>query len=282
MELHTLGVDGGYTQKDVQEVARCFTGWAVEDRFLRRRGTFRFDATQHDNGSKTVLGMKLPSGGGESDAERVLALLAEHPSTARHIARKMCSYFVGEESSPWVSRLATIYLQAKGDIKAMLRPLLLSTQLLQAPPLVKRPFDFVVSALRALNADTDAGAPVQEHLARMGQPLYLWPMPDGYPSETVAWAGSLLARWNFALALAHGEIEGTSLDLSVLAPRAAKARGTASSSRSDQAHALAQIILPDHVATESGNTLLEQLSHHLGPEAEVAALMLCSPQFQWR
>ncbi|HEX8237137.1 MAG TPA: DUF1800 domain-containing protein [Abditibacteriaceae bacterium] len=282
MELHTLGVDGGYTQKDVQEVARCFTGWTVEDRFLRRRGNFRFDPAQHDDGPKTVLGLKIPPGGGQQDAERVLAILAEHPATARFIARKLCRYFVGEENSHWVSKLAAIYLQTKGDIKAMLRPLLLSPQLLHAPPIVKRPFDFMVSALRTLNADTAGSAQLQEHLARMGQPLYLWPMPDGYPSQTAAWTGSLLARWNFASALAHGEVGGTSVDLSALASSDAIAHDAADSKDHKQVRALAQIILPGQAATDRYTTLLKQLANHSVQRSEVAALLLCSPQFQWR
>lgn len=274
LELHTLGVDSGYTQKDVQEVARCFTGWTVEDRFLRRRGTFRFDSGLHDNASKTVLGVKIPAGGGEQDAERVLAILAEHPATARFIARKLCRYFLGEENAEWVAKLTSIYRETKGDIKAMLRPLLMSSQLLQGPPVVKRPFDFVVSALRALNADTDGGAALQEHLARMGQPLYLWPMPDGYPYETAAWTGSLLGRWNFALALTHGEIGGTSVNVEALLPTSSKSH--------EQLRALAQSIVPGHSGNENGEDLFRQLADFAGHHRESAAFLLCSPQFQWR
>jgi uncharacterized protein (DUF1800 family) len=274
MELHTLGVDGGYTQKDVQEVARCFTGWTVEDRFLRRRGTFRFDSAQHDDGPKTVLGVPIPAGGGQQDAERVLTILAEHPSTARFIARKICRYFLGEENAHWSSQLAGLYRKTGGDIKAMLRPLLMSQDLLHAPPMVKRPFDFAVSALRTLNADTDGGAPLQEHMARMGQPLYLWPMPDGYPSETSAWTGSLLARWNFALALTHGEVSGTSVDLEALLRSTGRPH--------QQLKTLMQLVLPGHSANESGGRLLQQLENHGGQRSEIAALLLCAPQFQWR
>ncbi|MBW3623861.1 MAG: DUF1800 domain-containing protein, partial [Armatimonadetes bacterium] len=227
MELHTLGVHGGYTQKDVQEVARCLTGWTLEDRFLRRKGTFRFDPAQHDDGPKTVLGTTIPSGGGEHDGERVLEILAHHPATAAFIAGKLCRHFLGEINPAWEAKLAAIYAKTGGDIPAMLRPLLLSPDLLAAPPVMKRPYDYMISALRALHADTDGGKPLQAHLSRMGQPLYQWPMPDGYPDRTSAWTGSLLARWNFALALAAGEIEGTTLPLSRLADSCAKDTGHA-------------------------------------------------------
>lgn len=278
MELHTLGVHGGYTQKDVQEVARCLTGWTVEDRFLRPRGTFRFDPARHDDGAKVVLGRRIAPGGGLSDGEQVLDLLATHPGTARFISGKICRCFLGEAPGPWPARLAAIYEKTGGDIKAMLRPLLLSDDLAHAPPLLKRPFDFVVSALRALNADTDGGAALQEHLARMGQPLYQWPMPDGYPDRASAWTGSLLARWNFAFALTAAGIPGTTVDL----PRLIRAAAPAD--------ALLELALARPADEPAMLPVREKLRAHLalaGTEehvrtAEAAALLLASPEFQWR
>ncbi|GIV17936.1 MAG: hypothetical protein KatS3mg022_3371 [Armatimonadota bacterium] len=116
MELHTLGVHGGYTQKDVQEVARCFTGWTVEERFLHPRGTFRFDLSQHDDGEKQVLVQHLPAGGGIEDGERVLEMLALHPSTAKHLCRKLCMHFMGHTPETIVHRLSGVYLSTGGDI----------------------------------------------------------------------------------------------------------------------------------------------------------------------
>ena len=213
MELHTLGVDGGYTQRDVQEVARCFTGWTIENRFLRAKGQFRFDPDLHDEGKKTVLGHEIPAGGGIEDGERVLTILTTHPACARFVAGKIVRCFLGSEESPWRKRLADIYLKTGGRIDAMLRPLLESRDLLESPPVAKRPFDYVASLLRAVDADTDAGSAVQAYLDRMGQPLHQWPMPDGYPDQAAAWTGSLLARWNFALALLYGQVPGTKVDL---------------------------------------------------------------------
>ena len=274
MELHTLGVHGGYSQKDVQEVARCFTGWTVEDRFLRRRGTFRFDESRHDNGEKRVLGHVIPANGGIRDGEMVLDILAKHPQTARHISEKLCHYFLGENVGDWPQITARKYLQTGGDFKAMLRPLLLSDELRSGAPLMKRPFDFLVSSLRAVGANTDGGQALQEHLRQMGQPLHLWPMPDGYPDRTQAWTGSLLARWNFAISLTHGGIGGTSLNLASLIEK------------HDVASALLEIILGHR--PEEAPQLMQIIAKNLRalpPEshaANAAAMLLCAPEFQWR
>ena len=264
MELHTLGVGGGYTQKDVQEVARCLTGWTVEERFLHRRGTFRFDPAAHDDGPKTVLGQTFSAGGGEGDGERVLSLLAHHPSTARFIAGKLVRHFVGHDDA-LTAQVAAMYTQTGGDIAALMRVILRAPALHTAPPLIKRPFDFMASALRATNADTDGGAGVQTHLAAMGQPLYQWPMPDGYPDKTASWTGSLLHRWNFAVALAGNGIKGTSVSLPP---------GT------DPA-ALASALLARPVGDASLRSLDDAMSG-LTVSSEVAALALASPIFQWR
>jgi uncharacterized protein (DUF1800 family) len=285
LELHSLGVHGGYTQKDVQEVARCLTGWTVEDRFLRPRGRFRFDESRHDNGEKIVLGQRIPAGGGEQDGDRVLDIVAMHPSTAKFISGKICRYFLGDGAEAWTGRLADIYLKTGGDIKAMLRPLLLSAELLDGPPLMKRPFDFAVSAMRALSADTDGGKPMQEQLARMGQPLYHWPMPDGYPDRTAAWTGSLLARWNFAIALAGSAIGGTSVDFESLVKVAGR------SSTMGIADLMVTLVHSRHPDSEDASRLRDSLRKHglkappKRPDiaaARCAALALASPEFQWR
>ena len=123
LELHTLGVDGGYTQRDVQEVARCLSGWTVEDRFLRPRGQIRFDAEAHDDGAKTVLGHRIPAGGGERDADAVLNLVALHPATARHLAGKLVRRFVGDAPA-LRGRVERAFLDSGGDVRATLRPIL--------------------------------------------------------------------------------------------------------------------------------------------------------------
>lgn len=273
LELHTLGVDGGYTQKDVVEVARCLTGWTTERGFLRPVGKIKFDPDHHDDGEKFVLGHRIPAGGGPTDVDRVLDILVEHPSTARHLARKLCHHFLGEAGPALESRVARAYTESKGDIRQMLRPILHAPELVEGPPILKRPIDFLVSALRALDADTNAGREIQAYLDRMGQPLYQWPMPDGYPDQTAAWTGSLLARWNFAHALAYGAIPRTSVRLSQLA------------SEFDAPRETALMALTLGMTPEDDQTLASRLSKlaygsdglKLG-----AALCLASPAFQWR
>ncbi|MCC6730464.1 MAG: DUF1800 domain-containing protein [Chthonomonadales bacterium] len=272
LELHTLGVDAGYTQRDVLEVARCFTGWTVERRFLRARGRFRFEAELHDDGEKTVLGHRIAPGGGRRDGERVLGILAAHPATARHVGGKLARCFLGEAGEAWTGRVAAIYERTGGDIREMVSLLLQAPELLSGPPILKRPFDLVVSALRVTGADTDGGPALHEHLARMGQPLHEWPMPDGYPDASAPWSGSMLARWNFALALAGGGIPGTSV------PAAAR----------ETDDALARAILAGH--GEGGVPAADVLLRHVAraggamrpSRADLAGLALASPAFQWR
>ncbi len=255
MELHTLGLHGGYTQQDVQEVARCFTGWTIENRFLRPRGHFRFDPDRHDTDPKTVLGVHIPAGGDESDANTVLDLLAKHPSTAKFLSTKLATFFLGKPDPQWVAILSDAYMRSGGDIPSILRPLMHSGDLVANEPVLKRPYDYMVSALRVTEAITDGGLPLQAHLNQMGEPLYQWPMPDGYPVKTAAWTSSLLPRWNFAFALANGQISRTSVSSDTLS---AGAKG-----------------LP-LAAAKQAPPLQE-----VGPESELA-LFLSSPEFQWR
>lgn len=262
MELHTLGVDGGYTQRDVQEVARCFTGWRIENRFLKRHGAFRFDPERHDDGEKVVLGHRIPAGGGIKDGEQVVEILAKHPSTARHLSRKLCRHFLGTDDTPWVARLAEIYTRTEGDIPSLLRPLLLSEEVREGPPVAKRPVDFVVSALRAVDADTEALNPVQAHLEAMGQPLFEWPMPDGYPDGAAPWAGSLLARWNFAFALAEGRLGDTRVRVKDLTSRMSP----------QGPEGWANLVLPGRTVPPIPNET----------DPMMMALALASPEFQWR
>lgn len=268
MELHTLGVHGGYTQRDVQEVARCFTGWTIENRFGRSRGRFLFDESRHDDGEKFVLGVRIAPGLGVRAGERVIEIITSHPSTASHIARKLCGHFVGAGFPDLERRVAAVYLQTKGDIRSMLREILNSKELLESPPLPKRPFDFVVSALRAVDAGTDAGAPVLDHLDKMGHLPNMWPMPDGYPTDAHAWTGTLLARWNFAYALASGRIEGTK-------PRLGEGVKNLSEARRIACEAVLGV--PSKAVGSAPKAVRDAPSFQ---SALFAAL--ASPEFQWR
>lgn len=217
MELHTMGVGGGYTQKDVQEVARCFTGWTI--RKPGQEGTFMFNPTWHDNGEKIVLGQKIPAGGGIADAEKVLDILAKHPSTARFIATKLARRFFGDNPPKIVvSQAAQVFTKTDGSIRETLRSIITSPQFL-APTAyqtkVKSPFEFVASSLRILDAETDGNRPLIDWITKMGQPIFGHITPEGYPDQSDEWlsSGSLLVRFNFANALATNKIKGTKIEI---------------------------------------------------------------------
>jgi uncharacterized protein (DUF1800 family) len=280
MELHTLGVEGGYTQRDVQEVARCFTGWSFEDEGSWRRGAFLFQPEAHDDGPRHVLGVTLPAGLGRRHGERVLEILADHPATARFIAFKLCRRFVADaEAVPGalMERLARTFRRSGGDVRQTLSVLLRSDEFRCGPTRkLKRPFDFVVSAVRALNGET-SGKGVLEHLQRMGQLPFQWAMPNGYPDHAAAWLPGLLARWNFAAALVSGQIEGTTVDLEALL-RAAKAQAPEAQARALQIALLGRP-QPALTARPADDLLRSRGSQAL---AQAAALLLAAPEFQWR
>ncbi|HQZ95287.1 MAG TPA: DUF1800 domain-containing protein [Pyrinomonadaceae bacterium] len=220
LELHTMGVDGGYTQKDVQEVARCFTGWSI--RKPNEEGLFVYNPGNHDNGEKTVLGVKIPAGGGIGDGERVLDILAKNPKTAQFISTKLARRFLGDNPSPVViDRAAKTFLATDGSIRETLRSIITSPQFFNTASFqtkVKSPFEFVASSLRITNAETDGQRPVLDWITKMGQPVYGRLTPDGYPDKSSEWLSSndLLARFNFASALAMNTIKGTTVNTAKL------------------------------------------------------------------
>ena len=213
MELHTLGVHGGYTQQDVMEVARCLSGWTVRDKKRFFKGRVEFHATEHDDGAKRVLGEDIPAGLGARDLDRVLDIVAAHPSTARHLAWKLCRRFIGDEPpASAIDATAEAFTSSRGDIRAALRALFASVEFRALDTRgikFKRPFHFVVSALRAANVQTDASPALVEYLQRLGHAPFRYPTPDGYPEEARHWQSTLLWRWNFASALAENRIKGT-------------------------------------------------------------------------
>jgi uncharacterized protein (DUF1800 family) len=222
MELHTLGVGGGYTQKDVEEVARCFTGWTILK--PNETGIFYFNPAQHDNGEKVVLGQKIPAGGGIADGERVLDILAKSPATAKFVVTKLARRFVGDDPPPsLIARASAVYLKTDGSIRETLRAIIASPEFFSPSAFqskVKSPFEFVASALRATGAETDAGPPVLGWITRMGQPVYGRVTPDGYPDRSTSWLSNndLLTRFNFAVALMGNAIRGTKVDIAKLIP----------------------------------------------------------------
>ena len=213
LELHTLGVHGGYTQQDVYEIARCLTGWRVRSGW--RRGTVYFDPALHDDGEKRVLGRVISAGGGERDIDQVIEIVCSHPATARHIAKKLSHKFVSDQPpASLVDRIAAVFTSTDGDITEVVRAILTSEEFQASKgSKIKRPFHFVVSCLRSLGADTHAHQPLIEYLNRMGQGLFSYPTPDGYPDESAAWLGTLLWRWNLAFELTSNRIPSVSVDL---------------------------------------------------------------------
>ena len=222
MELHTLGVHGGYAQADVMEVARCLTGWTIlakkDDGYsgkllspLKDRGKVVFRKDAHDDGAKRVLGQNIAAGGGERDLDRVIEIVAAHSSTAQFIATKLCARFIADAPpASAVEQVARSFSESKGDIKTTLRAIFATAEFRgSAGGKLKRPFHFVVSALRAVNAEVSDEMPVLSYLEKMGHSPFRYPTPDGYPADASHWFATLLWRWKFAVALANNKVPGT-------------------------------------------------------------------------
>jgi uncharacterized protein (DUF1800 family) len=282
MELHTLGVDGGYTQKDVQEVARCFTGWTIIDpRGYRsaalqqmgggrmnmddNAGQFYFNARLHDDGEKMVLGHKIPAGGGVRDGQMVLDILAHHPATAKFIATKLARRFVSDNPSPaLVSRVAAAFTKSDGDIRATLRALFASPEFNSAESYrakIKTPFELAISSIRTLGGETNGGPGLHQWIAKMGEPLYMYQAPTGYPDMAENWVntGALLERLNFGLALASNRIPGTRVDLARFSGNAEKD----SSNHEQVMERFLEVIVRGDVSPKTKATLLRQLKEPL-------------------
>ena len=215
MELHTLGVDGGYAQGDVTEAARVLTGWSIQQ--PNEQGTFHFNPALHDAGEKQVLGTRFAAGHGVDEGERLLDLLARHPSTARFISRKLVQRFVSDSPpAALVEQAAATFTRTSGDIREVMRTIVSSEEFFSAAAWrakVKSPFEVVVSALRAVNASIDTTPRTAAIVARLGQGIYQHQAPNGWPETGDGWinTGAILNRINFGLALARGTVPGVQL-----------------------------------------------------------------------
>ena len=264
MELHTLGVDGGYTQKDVREVARCFTGWTI--RQPRGEGSFYFEPRIHDNGEKTVLGTRIPPGGGMADGLRVIDLLSHHPSTARFVSLKLARRFIADDPPPsLVNKAAEAFSKSEGDIPTVLKTLIDSPEFFAPESYqvkVKKPLEFVASALRATGAEVQLSHQLLRYLGRMGEPLFLAQPPTGYPDVAAAWTSPdmLLTRMNFATDLTANRIPGSRIRLDAL--------GTKDS--------FARLIAPDALSAATRSALAETEG------SQAIALLMAAPEFQRR
>lgn len=230
LELHTLGVDGGYTQQDVINVARALTGWTIERPMAG--GGFVFRPVMHDAGEKIMLGHKLKAGRGIEDGEDILDIVARHPATARYIATKLVRRFVSDDPpTALVDRAAAVFMKTDGDIREVVRTIVTSNELFSQRAFrskVKSPFEVVVSAMRAMNAQPDSTPRTAQVIAYLGQPIYGHQAPNGYSETGDAWmnAGAILNRINFGIAAASNRVPGArvsaipGLDSLDAAPRA--------------------------------------------------------------
>jgi len=224
LELHTLGVDGGYTQDDIVAVARILTGWGIER--PQQGAGFTFREWAHDRGAKVVLGERFPPGQGIDEGIRLLRMLARHPATMHHVSRKLCARFVADDPPDGCVDAAVAAWRAhEGDVGAVVRAIVRAPDF-WAPAArrakVKSPLEFVVSAVRATGAAPDSSLRLAQLVGRLGQPLYLQSAPTGWPEAQADWvnAGALLARMNAAVALAAGRLPGAAIDLQAVLPHA--------------------------------------------------------------
>ena len=264
MELHTVGVDGGYTQKDVVEVARCFTGWTI--RQPQQRGEFVFEPRIHDNGEKVVMGSRIAAGGGVEDGLKVIDLLARHPATARFIALKLARRFIADDPPPAiVDKAAETFRQSDGDIPGVLRAIIDSPQFF-APETyrakVKKPLEFVASALRAVGAETEITHQLLRYVGRMGEPLFLAQPPTGYPDVASSWISPdmLLTRMNFAADLLSNRLPG-----SRVAPESLRDK-----------ESFLRLVAPDGLSPATRAALAESEG------SQAIALAMAAPEFQRR
>jgi uncharacterized protein (DUF1800 family) len=291
MELHTLGVVGGYTQRDVTEVARCFTGWTIDK--PRENPQFKFDEKVHDPDPKMVLGKKIHAGG-MKDGEQVIDILTKNPNTAKFISTKLARRFVSDNPPPaLVERMSKSFLKSNGDIRELMRTMIYSPEFWSRDAYrakVKTPYELVVSSVRALGTDVDTSMPLVQWAGRIGEPLYQCQPPTGYSDKADTWVntGALLNRLNFSLALAGNKVRGSRSDVAALLgndsggdPKAALDRAV-------------QVFLGGQAAPGTVETLQRQLDSPQVVQAKlddpikqvdlgvVTGLVLGAPEFQRR
>jgi uncharacterized protein (DUF1800 family) len=305
MELHTLGVNGGYTQNDVTEVARVLTGWTIDQ--PQKGGGFKFEERMHEPGTKLVLGHKIKEHG-EKEGLEVLHLLAHHPSTAHFICTKLATRFVSDDPPPaLVDEMAQTYLKKDGEIREVLKTMFHSPEFWRADTYrakLKTPLEFVVSALRATGADVSDATPLARQLNTLGMPLYGMQPPTGYSTKSEAWVNSsaLLGRMNFSVALMAGRIKGVQVDGDRLV--SAPQSNTSDAANNDARHALAQLessLLAGDVSQQTHEAILKEIDSSSIPAVgkpatarkndkpaaasstdTIAGLILGSPEFQRR
>src|SRR3989454_6664363 len=278
LELHTLGVDGGYTQQDIIEVARIFTGWSIER--PERGAGFVFPDWAHDHGTKHVFGLTFDDDG-KDEGIQLLKFLANQHATMHHVSAKLCARFVADEPPDGcVDAAVAAWQKTRGDIRAVLRAIFTSPDFWSAQVVrskVKTPFEFVVSAVRAVSADPDTTPRLAQVVARLGEPLYQQPAPTGYAETEAHWvnSGALLARMNAAVALAGGRVPGIDANLDAVIP--------ATTDHSQLIDMVDERILGRTMSVHTRSVILEQLADVPDPlqaRALAVGLAIGGPDFQ--
>jgi uncharacterized protein (DUF1800 family) len=286
LELHTLGADGGYTQQDVIEVARAFTGWTIDGLPRTPNGFgrvyFKYAGSMHDTAAKTVLGHRLAPGRGRQDGEDVLDILARHPSTAHFIAFKLARRLVSDEPPPaLVDRAAETFTRTDGDIAEVVRTIVFSREFFSRDAFrskVRTPFEFLVATMRALDISTDARGAAARTLAEFGQPVYGRATPDGWPDYNEAWinSGAILKRVFFSADLLEGK-------LTAMKANRWDGWGRYSEKSADvQAEGVIELLLGGTAAPETRQALLSAAGEGSARLREMVAIALGSPDFQHR
>jgi uncharacterized protein (DUF1800 family) len=297
MELHTLSVNGGYSQKDVTEVAKVFTGWTLEQ--PKKGGDFHFEPRMHEPGDKIVLGHRIKSNG-EQEGLEVLHLLAHNPRTAHFISQKLAVRFVSDNPPPaLVDRMTETFLKKDGDIREVLRAMFKSPEFWSPDTYrakVKTPLEFVISSVRASGAEVDDGRALVATLNNMGMPLYGMMPPTGYSMKADTWVNSsaLLGRMNFALGLASGKVKGVKVDSAILDMRTAAGTTVGTMDPLQALATLENSLLAGEISKQTHDTISKQMDDPTisqrkldDPErspniAAITGLILGSPEFQRR
>jgi len=284
LELHSLGVNGGYTQKDVTEVARILTGWSVapfRPALGRLGGGFVFNPWAHDEGAKTVMGAAFPAGRGEEEGTRLIELLAAHPSTRHFVSAKLCARFVNDDPPDGcVDDAVRAWQQSDGDIRQVLRAIFRSPDFWAPKNIgakVKSPLEFVVSAVRALGGVPDSTPRLSLAVGRLGQPLYQHVAPNGYGERQEDWvnSGALLNRMNLAMALAANRAPGVSVDLDRVVPLADRAE--------DLVESVNRTILSGRMSAPTRQVIMNEIAgiaNLAQARAMAVGLALGGPEFQ--
>jgi uncharacterized protein (DUF1800 family) len=288
MELHTLGVDGGYTQKDVQEVARALTGWTIA---MQQGGGFLFRPEQHDAGEKVILGKRFPAGRGIEEGEEVLDLVARHPATSRFITTKLARHFISDDPpASVVDRCSAVFTKTDGDIRETLACVVTGPEFFSRAAYrakVKTPFQVVASAMRALNALPDESPRATGPVTQLGQPIFGRQTPDGWPDRADAWmnTGAILNRINFGLAFASGRMPGVTFG------RVAEIDTLRNAPREAQVDGVVKLLFGGQVSTDTREVLRtgenplgagDRERLRLSGLQQIVGLALGAPEFQRR